>query len=90
LQGKDGGIGGGGGRFGLQAWVDVDAEIGGLEQFLQKNDLRALPGCTFHQIASLPDVVGAVPAAGHLRYGNGNKSHGRFLGQGVWVRLHRG
>ncbi|MCY1431409.1 hypothetical protein D9M71_473760 [compost metagenome] len=54
-----------GGQLGVVG-VRLLAEVGGLEQFLDQDDLRTLCGRLAHQLLGVGDVGGAIPGTGHL------------------------
>jgi hypothetical protein len=57
--------------------VRLLAEIRGLEQFLNQDDLRAFSGGLAHQLLGVGDVGGAIPGASHLGSGDGDDAgHG--------------
>ncbi|MCY1308295.1 hypothetical protein D9M70_582910 [compost metagenome] len=65
-----------GGQLGVVG-VGLLAEVRGLEQFLDQDDLRALGGGLAHQLFGVGDVRLAIPGAGHLGGGDGDDAgHG--------------
>ena len=53
-----------------------DAEIGGGEQLLDQDHLRALGRCLPDQALGAVDVGGQIPRTGELRGGDGHLAHG--------------
>ena len=77
LEVRDGRVLGGRGGQLQVVRVGLLAEVGGLEQLLDQDDLRALGGRGAHQLLGLGDIGGAIPGAGHLGGGDGNDTrHG--------------
>ncbi len=59
--------------------IGLLAEVRGLEQLLDQDDLRALGGGLAHQPVGIGDVGLAIPGTGHLGGGYGNDSgHGNL------------
>ncbi|MCY1546133.1 hypothetical protein D9M68_821110 [compost metagenome] len=74
---RDGFVGLGRGRQLQVVRIRLLAEIRGLEELLDQDDLGALGGRLAHQFLGVGDIRGAIPGAGHLGGGDGNDAgHG--------------
>ena len=60
-----------GGQLGVVG-VGLLAEVRGLEQFLNQDDLGALGGGLAHQLLGVGDIRGAIPGTSHLGRGDRN------------------